>query len=317
VAPAPRVSPLNPKAVLLTNPYCGPLRAMYDRLEASSATSWNQIESDFLAAMSAFDAGLPVEFDGDDDNKKKQSKELSAAIQNGKGDWFNNILAYLLEQCSGIETLYVRRKVPGLIIAEHNLDGVFPGDEDREIEFLLEAKMMGTPKHANSPGEKPAGRAGSADTNKRVKELAFKSIDLKGEAARRLTMIGTSPTGGAGGGDLSTWLHASRPRIYFFLAARVLGDTDFAAVVRWAETAAQVVDAVGLYCYEPTGGSHTTYQRRAGVPTAYALERVLYRACTELQGLRTAPPPPIPADVEPGPAAIADELTDGAAEAGA
>lgn len=207
--------------------------------------------------------------------------------------------------------VHTRRRVPGLIIPEHNLDGVYPGDETREIEFLLEAKMMGTPKHVNSPGEKAAGRAGSADTNKRVKELAFKSIDLKGEAARRLTMVGLAPTsGGAGGGDLSTWLHGSRPRIYFFMGVRVLGDTDFAAVVRWAETAAQVVDAVGLYCYEPVPGSFTTYRRRAGVPTAYELERVLYRACTELQGLKTAPPPPIPHDVEPSAAAKAGSLTE-------
>lgn len=311
MTPAQRISPLNPKTVLLTNPYCTPLREMYERLASSSATSWNQIESDFLAAMSAFDSGLPQSFDGDDENKQTQSKELSAAIQNGKGDWFNNVLAYLLEQCSGIETLYVRRRVPGLIIPEHNLDGVFPGDEDREIEFLLEAKMMGTPKHANSPGEKAAGRAGSADTNKRVKELAFKSIDLKGEAARRLTMVGQSPTaGGAGGGDLSTWLHASRPRIYFFLAARVLNDTDFAAVLRWAATAAQVVDAVGLYCYEPAGAPHTTYKRCAGVPTEYQLERVLYRACIELRGLHQSPPPPIPANVAPGPASHAHELAE-------
>ncbi|MGH9067812.1 MAG: hypothetical protein ACRD0J_10035, partial [Acidimicrobiales bacterium] len=212
--------------------------------------------------------------------------------------------------CSGVERLYVRRSVPGLIIPEHNLDGVFPGDESREIEFLLEAKMMGTPKHANSPGEKPAGRAGSADTNKRVKELAFKSIDLKGEAARRLTMVGVAPvSGGAGGGDLSTWLHGSRPRIYFFMGVRVLGDTDFAAVVRWAETAAQVVDAVGLYCYEPVSEGFTTYRRRSGVPTAYELERVLYRACTELQGLNLSPPTPIPHDIEPSAAAIASELT--------
>src|SRR5206468_3175275 len=182
----------------------------------------------------------------------RQSKELSAAIQNGKGDWFNNVLAYLLEKCAALDTLYVRRRVPGLIIPEHNLDGVYPGDDTREIEFLLEAKMMGTPKHANSPGEKAAGRDGSADTKKRVGELAFKSIDLKGEASRPLTMIGQAPTtGGAGGGDLSTWLHANRPKIYFFMAVRVLSDADFAAVVRWAQTAAQVVDKVGLYCYEP------------------------------------------------------------------
>lgn len=297
-----------------TNPYCAPLRLMYDRVIESGATSWNQVEQEFLTAMSRFDSGLPTIFDGGEEDKKRQSKELSAAIQNGKGDWFNNLLAYLLEQCSGVETLYVRRGVPGLIIPEHNLDGVYPGDPTREIEFLLEAKMMGTPKHANSPGQTAGGRPGSADTNKRVKELAFKSIDLKGEAARRLTMVGMAPTsGGAGGGDLSTWLHSGRPRIYFFMAVRVLGDTDFAAVVRWAETAAQVVDAVGLYCYEPTSESFTSYRRRGGIPTAYELERVLYRACTELQGLKLAPPPPIPHDVEPSAAAEAEALTEEAA----
>lgn len=307
---APRIAPRKPKAVVQANPYCEPLRASYERLVASDAKSWNHVEDDFLATMSAFDTGLPSTLERDSDGRGK-SKQLSAAIQNGKGDWFNNVLALLLELCSGVETLYVRRRVPGLIIPEHNLDGVYPGDETREIEFLLEAKMMGTPKHANSPGEKESGRAGSADTNKRVKELAFKSIDLKGEAARRLTMVGEAPTqGGAGGGDLSTWLHASRPRIYFFMAVRVLSNTDFAAVVRWAETAAQVVDAVGLYCYEPVTAGHTTYRGRGGVPTAYELERVLYRACIELQGLRTAPPPPIPADVAPSPAAAAAYLSD-------
>ena len=192
---------------------------------------------------------------------------------------------------------------------------MYPGDESREIEFLLEAKMMGTPKHANSPGEKALGRAGSADTNKRVKELAFKSIDLKGEAARRLTMVGVAPSGGgAGGGDLSTWLHASRPRIYFFMGVRVLGSTDLAAVIRWAETAAQVVDAVGLYCYEPRPGAFTVYRRSAGIPTAYELERVLYRACIELRGLSTSPPPPIPHDVPPSAATEAEALTEEAAD---
>ena len=311
--PAPRIEPRKPRSVLLTNEYCGPLRSMYEEVEACSATSWNQVEEAFLVAMSEFDSGLPVVFSGVDDERRQQSRSLSGALQNGKGDWFNNLLAVLLERCSEVETLYLRRQVPGLIIPIHNLDGVYPGDPGREIEFLLEAKMMGTPKHANSPNEKAAGRDGSADTKKRVGELAFKSIDLKGEASRRLTMIGKTPTGGgAGGGDLSTWLHANRPRIYFFMAVRVLSDTDFAAVVRWAQTAAQVVDAVGLYAYEPASGSHTTYRRRAGVPTAHQLERVLYRACIELRGLATSPPDPIPADVPPSPAVEASELTEDA-----
>lgn len=215
---APRIEPRKPRSVLLTNPYCGPLRSMYDEVERGSETSWNQVEDRFLAAMSQFDANLPRGFSGTDDERRQQSRSLSGALQNGKGDWFNNLLGVLLERCAEIETLYLRRQVPGLIIPTHNLDGVYPGDPTREIEFLLEAKMMGTPKHANSPNEKPVGRDGSADTKKRVAELAFKSIDLKGEASRRLTMVGRAPTGGgAGGGDLSTWLHANRPRIYFFM----------------------------------------------------------------------------------------------------
>lgn len=307
---APRIAPRGPRSVLLTNPYCVPLRVMYEEVESGASTSWNQVEDRFLSAMSEFDSNLPAAFVGDEDTKKQQSKGLSGALQNGKGDWFNNLIAVLLERCSQVETLYLRRQVPGLIIPVHNLDGVYPGDPTREIEFLLEAKMMGTPKHANSPNEKRAGRDGSADMKKRVGELAFKSIDLKGEASRRLTMVGQAPTGGgAGGGDLSTWLHANRPRIYFFMAARVLSDTDFAAVVRWAQTAAQVVDATGLYCYEPVPGSSTTYRRRGGVPTAQELERVLYRACIELRGLSTEPPPPIPVEVPPSPAAEAASLT--------
>lgn len=298
------IAPRSPKAVLRTNPYCEPLRVMYDGLEGRETTSWNQIEGEFLAAMSAFDTGLPT-----GSVSASESKDLSAALQNGKGDWFNNVLGLLLERCADLDRLYVRRRVPGLIIPEHNLDGVYPGNPNAEIEFLLEAKMMGTPKHANSPGERPAGRAGSADTNKRVKELAFKSIDLKGEGSRRRTMVGVGPdAGGAGGGDLSTWLHGSKPRIYFFIAARVISDTDFAAVLRWAETAAQVVDAVGLYAYEPDGVSFTSYRSRSGVPAAYQLERVLFRACTELRALRDRPPEIMPERV-PSVAAAAAELT--------
>lgn len=197
--------------------------------------------------------------------------------------------------------------MPGLIIAKHNLDGVYPGDPLQQIEFLLEAKMMGTPKHAGSPGEKESGRDGSKDIPKRVKELAFKSIDLKGEASRRLTMLGHTPTGGAGGGDLSTWLHTNPPRIYFFMAVRVLSETDVQAVIRCSHVALQVVDAVGLYAYEPTPGTGgwTTYRRREGVPTVLELERVLFRACQELKRLKgketlpTGVAPPGPAVAAP------------------
>jgi hypothetical protein len=212
---------------------------------------------------------------------------LVADLQNGKGDFFNDLLALLLEGCSGIENLYARANVPGLLVEVHNLDGVYPSTG--EIGFLLEAKMMGTPRHAlNRKQRDPKGRRGSADIGKRVKELAFKSIDLKGEASRRRAILGQRPVaGGAGGGDLSTWLRSSEPRIYLFLAVRVISDSDFRAVVKWCGAAAQVVDAVGLYCFEPVSDAQpTTYRQRDGIPPELALDRTLFRACLDLQNLR-------------------------------
>ena len=59
-----------------------------------------------------------------------------------------------------------------------------------------------------------------------------------------------------------------------------------------------------------TSWNHTTYRRHGGVPTELELERVLFRACQQLQGLAAAPPPPIPVDVPPSPAAEAASLTE-------
>lgn len=74
-------------------------------------------------------------------------------------------------------------------------------------------------------------------------------------------------------------------------------------MVRWADTAAQVVDAVGVYCYEFVPGSYTDYRPKVGIQPVYQLDRVLYRACTELKSLKEAPPPPIIFDVAPSAAA--------------
>lgn len=271
------------------SPACRPLRDLYRWTEQNAARSWDQVEDRFLTSMGDFDTTLASTVNAPD---PEAVRGLAADLQNGKGDSFNDILALLLENCSGVEDLYARGSVPGLLVETHNLDGVYP--RTGEIGFLLEAKMMGTPRHAlNRQQRDPKGRRGSADIGKRVKELAFKSIDLKGEASRRRTILGERPVaGGAGGGDLTTWLHGSAPRIYFFLAARVTSESDFQAVVRWCGAATQVVDAVGLYCYEPIGEDFTRYRRKEGVPTVLALERSLYKACLDLQQLRSASPNP-------------------------
>ncbi len=265
-----------------TSPRCEPFKKAYLEAREGNYKSWDQIEDSFLAAMSAFDTSIAASVGADLSDEEKS--ELGADLQNGKGDFFNDLLVLILENCSGIGLLSTRRKVPGLIVPVHNLDGVYP--DEGPIEFMLEAKMMGTPKHINSPRQKEVGRPGSADIDKRVKELAFKCIDLKGEYSRLRTIEGTAPRGGGpGGGDLTTWLRSVGPRIYFCIAVRVVSDADFERTITWARAAQQVLDAVGLYCFEPFDGSHTTYRRRGDVPVSLQLERVLYKACTDLRSL--------------------------------
>lgn len=272
--------PLPLSARWATSPRCEPFKTVYLEAQEGNYKSWDQIEGSFLAAMSAFDASIAASVGADlSDNEKS---ELGADLQNGKGDFFNDLLALILENCSGIDLLSTRRKVPGLIVPVHNLDGVYP--DEGPIKFMLEAKMMGTPKHINSPKQKAAGRPGSADIDKRVKELAFKCIDLKGEYSRLRTIEGTAPAaGGPGGGDLTTWLRSVDPKIYFCIGVRVINDADFERTLTWARTAQQVLDAVGLYCFEPVDESYTVYRRRTDVPASLQVERVLYKACTDLQ----------------------------------
>ena len=174
--------------------------------------------------------------------------------------------------------------MPGLIFPKHHLDVTFPGTG--VVEFMLEAKTVGTPKHPGSPKQKAIGRSGSADLDKRVKEIGFKAIDLKAEHARIMAGSGKSPT--VISGDLTTWLRSVKPRSFVFIAARVTDEKDLGRVVRFAQVAALVSDAVGVYCFMPVSSGHPTRYKVAPVPPDVELARVLYRACQDLTALKNS-----------------------------
>lgn len=243
---------------------------MYEHAVSSKPKTWNEIEDSFLHAMEGFDA-----------NVASGAADIGD-LQNGKGDFFNDLLALLLENCAGV-TLYGRGGVPGLIFPKHNLDVTFPSTG--VVEFLLEAKAVGTPKHPLSPKQKSIGRPGSADLDKRVKEIGFKTIDLKAEYARIMAARGERPTAIAG--DLTAWLHSVKPRAYLFIAARVIGENDHQRVLRFAHLAELVCDAVGVCCFTPISSSNPTTYKFLAVPPPNALERVLFRACQDLTALRS------------------------------
>ena len=195
--------------------------------------------------------------------------------QNGKGDFFTDLIALLLENCSGKE-LYGRGAVPGLIFPKHNLDTSYP--PEGTVEVLIETKVAGAPKSLRNPRqENPRGRPGSSDLDKRVKEAGLKTIDLKAEWARHA---------GQGGGptsDLLTWLRQSKPLSFLFLAIRVVDPTDFERTLFFANAANQMMDAVGLVAYQ-ISASGTGYQA-CQIPPHLELDRMLTRVCTALRVL--------------------------------
>lgn len=254
-------------------PGCLPLKEAYAHAEACTPKSWGEVQDIFLRGMEAFDENI--------------SKGIAniGDLQNGKGDFFNDLLALLLENCAGVQ-LYSRGDVPGLIFPKHSLDVTYPSRG--LVEFVLEAKAVGTPKHPLSPRARQIGRAGSADLDKRVKEIAFKTIDLKAEHSRILTSAGASPTPISG--DLTNWLRSVRPRSYVFFAARVISDKDARRVISLADVANQVSDAVGVFCFRPVSPNAPTTYRAEGVPPHISLDRVLFRACQDLTALKGRPP---------------------------
>lgn len=275
--------------LVATKPACAPLLAMYQAAVAAHPRTWNEIEDEFVRAMEGFDANVASGLADIGD------------LQNGKGDFFNDLLALLLENCAEV-TLYSRGGVPGFVFANHNLDLTYPNTG--VVRFTLEAKAVGTPRHPLSPKQKPIGRPGSADLAKRVKEVAFKSIDLKAEYGRIMAMQGHSPAT-APGGNLTTWLRSVPPSGYLFIAARVVGKTDFEAVVSFAHTAAQVQDGVGIFCFTPDSVDQPTTYRKVPVPVDLSIDRVLYRACQDLGALKREAPVPVPPEAA-GPAAKAE-----------
>jgi hypothetical protein len=276
-----------------TKQACEPLLRMYRAAETKGPRTWGEIEEPFVRAMEEFDANVVAGIADEGDR------------QNGKGDFLNDLIALLLEGCGGVQ-LYSRGGVPGFIFATHNLDVTYPNTG--VVRFILEVKAVGTPRHLGSPKQKPIGRPGSADLAKRVKEAAFKTIDLKAEYGR--IMAGQGQAASAPSGNLTTWLRSVQPSSYLFIAARVVSQTDFEATVKFADTAAQVMDGVGLFCFGPASESQPTTYKIHPVPRHMGMDQVLYRACQDLVALRDMPPVPIPSSAV-GPAAVAQATADG------
>src|SRR3989304_9784614 len=125
--------------LVATEPACAPPRAMYRTAEASRPKTWTEVEGAFVRAMEAFDANVA--------NGVADIGEL----QNGKGDFLNDLLALLLEGCAGGQ-LSSRGGVPGAVFASHNLDVTYPNTG--VVKVTLEGKAGGAPRPPPPPQRK-------------------------------------------------------------------------------------------------------------------------------------------------------------------
>jgi len=186
--------------------------------------------------------------------------------QNGKGDYFNDLLAHLLEAASGLP-LVNRRVVEGEIFTNHNLDVTYPGSGIAEV--LVETKMLGTPKHPGSTKQKATGRDGSADYLKRAKELAFKAVDIKAGFGIQIAKQGGHQAPLAG--DLATWSKHSKPKTYYLMAVRVTGEADLRACIDTSQSLEKLLDGVGLFAYT---NDHLAEPAKDYVPASFKLASI-------------------------------------------
>jgi hypothetical protein len=238
-----------------------PLTESLALLIAEETGSFAKAEHLFLAAMWQFDLHVANGIANQGD------------IQNGKGDFFNDFLSELLKRCSEKE-VNTRPNVAGLSFPNHKLDIAYP--LTGKVELTVETKATGVPKHPRNPAQRnPEGRPGAADLEKRIKEAAFKNIDIKGEIAR------VEGKGGGATSDLATWLQQTPPKCYLFFACRVTDDNDLRRTQDLALTAKVWFDACGLYCYGKDSEG-TAYERKRVHPSI-ELDRVLAEVCTALR----------------------------------
>lgn len=246
-----------------TKPARRPLMTALEDARRQRSRTFAAVEESYLAAMQEFDH-LVAEDVADQGDR-----------QNGKGDFFNDLIAILLENCSG-KRLHTRPGIPGLSFRNHRLDVAYPATGP--VSLTIETKATGVPRHGRNPRQPhPEGRAGSADLEKRIKEAAFKNIDLKAEAAR-IAGMGGGPTA-----DLDTWLRSSPPRSYIFLSVRVRDQADLASSINFGHIASVWFDRCGLYCYG-WDQSRSRYESKA-VPVTLELDRVLASVCTALRAM--------------------------------
>jgi hypothetical protein len=170
---------------------------------ADGLREFADVQSQWLELMWCLDAyrqaGVPPRGMG----SSKNPAERLAAIYRGKGNWFAQLLAALLENRTD-QRVAPKIRVQGFSQV-HQIDLAWP-ERDEDPLICAETKVTGAPAYGRYPE-----RGAMADFTNRRKELKFAATDLKLYRRDRDTAID----------HWGAWREDSPPKAYFLWAARL------------------------------------------------------------------------------------------------
>ena len=242
--------------------------ALIERIQSEALQRFSEIQQDWLDIVWTLDAyrkeSVPPARMG---NPKARPGPRLDGIYRGKGNWFAQIVALLLENQT-TQLIAPRNRVQGFSQI-HQIDVAWP---DRKIEPLIcaETKVTGGPPYGSHDG-----RGAMSDWTNRRKELKFAATDLKLYRRDREIQIE----------HWDVWRGTQPPKMYFLWAARLGPSDSIQKMVREVRSLTDTyLDGAGVFGWReaPDGLS---YEIVPLPPAARVsdLDDVLHRVATEIR----------------------------------
>jgi len=198
-------------------------------VRAEKVSSWEAVESGFCSAIEAFDAELAL---GERNNGWHQIK---ARV-------FNDLIVQVFENLCG-RRMSVRTKKRSHVFDKIDVDICYP--DEGALIFAGEVKALGSPpSRVNHHKARPA----SQDIHKRLREVAFTSIDLKAANSPNVPI-----------NSFQGWVDVASPAYVSFWCVRSNDARDHKKMGELLTGLREFSNGVGAFFYQPTT-SPVTYQ---------------------------------------------------------
>ena len=255
-------------------------RALVERVQSDAVQWFADIQREWLDLMWTLDAyrrrGVAPAGMG---NQALPAGERLAGIYRGKGNWFAEVLALLLENQTD-QRVASRHRVRGFS-QYHQVDVAWPVRE-ADVLICAEAKVSGGPPYGSHEA-----RSATSDWSNRRKELKFAATDLKLYRRGRSTRIE----------HWDVWRNDQPPKIYTLWAAR-MGPKD--AIEKMVGEVQSLVntylDGAGVWAWaEADDGESYEMVPLPIVERVSDLDDVLDRIATEIRRMAGPENEPLPA----------------------